>query len=278
MTDDKLPDFLIVGAMKSGTSTLRDHLRRHDEVFIPPGEVHFFNKDERYEERGVSWYRAQFEAARPDQVIGEKTPTYSYQQNVPARIHAMLPEVQLVWIFREPVSRAYSNYWHAVTEGAEPLPFEEVVRREDEILEQNIWRGYLERSRYIDQVERFLESFDLEQMHFIVFESFVSDPAPELERLCDFIGASPPSDEVTRSIRSHVRKKLPRSIGLEHKARDWFGHDSAFYRAVQTLNRKRVDRYPPLDSDLRTELSRQFEPLNTRLADLTGLDLSPWEC
>ena len=80
-----LPHFLIVGAMKSGTSTLRDHLARVDGVFIPRDELHFFSEDDQYA-RGLPWYERYFDDAGPGMVVGEKTATYSYLPRWPAPV------------------------------------------------------------------------------------------------------------------------------------------------------------------------------------------------
>lgn len=108
-------DFIIVGAMKSGTSSLAFHLSNHPDIYMPESEVHFFNDDEAYE-KGYQHYLNQFEYLQ-NKIVGEKTPTYSYLKKCPERIYDFNANVKLIWIFRNPVDRAYSNYWHAVKRG-----------------------------------------------------------------------------------------------------------------------------------------------------------------
>ncbi len=100
------PDFLIVGTMKSGTSSLRHYLSQHPQIAIPAREIHFFDRDDTYA-RGPAWYLGRLARDRTANttIVGEKTPTYSYDPKVPARIHRDFPGVKLVWIFRNPVDR-----------------------------------------------------------------------------------------------------------------------------------------------------------------------------
>ncbi|MEX0719992.1 MAG: sulfotransferase domain-containing protein [Balneolaceae bacterium] len=163
----KLPDFIIVGTMKSGTSTLGHYLRQHKNIFMPKDEVYFFDATGGYKDRwekGIDWYREQFKDADENQIVGEKTPTYCYLVEVPERIYELLPEVKLIWIFRKPFDRAYSNYWHAVRNGGEKESFEYAEEDEQDRIKENIWNGYLQRSNYIKQVENYLKYFSLDQM------------------------------------------------------------------------------------------------------------------
>src|SRR4051812_49291642 len=83
---ETLPTFIIVGAAKSGSTTLVSYLQDHSDVFIPRSELHFFDDDENYR-RGVDWYGRHFVGAADRRVVGEKTPSYSYIERVPERIH-----------------------------------------------------------------------------------------------------------------------------------------------------------------------------------------------
>lgn len=160
-----LPDFIIVGTMKAGTTSLAHYLKQHPQIFMPNREVHFFNNEDNYK-KGVKWYKKQFKKASNDSVIGEKTPTYSYLKKVPKRIHDILPEVKLIWIFRNPVDRTYSNYWHAYKKGMERLSFEKAIKNEKQGIKENIFYGYKKRSIYVEQVKRYLKFFPKNKMFF----------------------------------------------------------------------------------------------------------------
>lgn len=278
-----LPDFIIVGAMKSGTSTLAYHLRQHPSIYMPKRELHFFDAQGGYAdrwERGAKWYEKQFEDAEPTDLRGEKTPTYAYLPSVSERVHSVVPEVSLLWIFRNPVDRAYSNYWHAVRSGGEWLSFEEAVRRESERVKEDIWKGYVRRSQYVEQVERFLEYFDREAMHFCLLEDLKQDPGSVLNNVCSFLGL----DRGQLDLGAHDRRKnvtrAPRSIRaryLRERLEDIPLLGSLFFRLEHAFNRRRRPGYPQMDSELRARLKRHFEPYNQRLEERVDLDVSAWQ-
>ena len=188
------PDFLIVGTMKSGTSTLAFHLRQHEKVYMPEKELHFFDGQGRFGDRwarGQEWYESQFPVDIPQTVVGEKTPTYSYVPGAAERIHSLYPDVRLIWIFRDPVDRAYSNYWHYVCHaGKETRSFREAVSAELRGDEKNIWKQYVRRSQYADQVKRFLQLFDKDDMLFLKFMDLKRDIADVLSQTYRFLGVS----------------------------------------------------------------------------------------
>ena len=111
----RLPDFVIVGAAKSGTTTLREHLLRHPDVFMcQPNEPCFFDANANWS-RGLDWYKGLFAPADDDQLLGESSTNYTrYPQvlDVPHRIHDAIPGAQLIYIMRDPVLRTYSHFVH----------------------------------------------------------------------------------------------------------------------------------------------------------------------
>ncbi|HXS47682.1 MAG TPA: sulfotransferase domain-containing protein, partial [Solirubrobacterales bacterium] len=166
-----LPDFLIIGAQKGGTTSLHAYLSEHRRVSpSSTKEVHFF--DHAYD-RGLGWYRAHFQrsAKAPLSLSGEATPYYLFHPLVPARVAETLPESRLIVILRDPVDRAFSHHNHELALGFEDLPFEEAIEREPErlegeqerILEDPGYRSfahqhhsYVSRGRYAEQLERWL--------------------------------------------------------------------------------------------------------------------------
>jgi len=264
--------------MKSGTSTLAHYLRQHPEIYMPDGEVHFF-----YEEgwgnlhEGLEWYKSQFQEALPKQVAGEKTPTYSYFPGIADCIHDVLPDVKLIWIFRDPIDRAYSSYWHAVRSGIEPLGFAEAIRREDE---RDIWKGYVRRSQYADQVDRYLDYFDCEQMHFSLFEDLKADPRPVLKEVFQFLDVDPGyNDKLDQRTRKNVTK-IPRSTTFRYLTKSVLDEipilRSLTFRLDQKFNRQSEPGYPDMDDGVRRHLENHFRPYNEQLEEQTELDLTAW--
>jgi len=124
-----LPNFLIVGAQKAGTSSMVIYLSEHPDVSVPLNEIHFFDIDERYK-KGLKWYEKHFKKWNGQKAIGEKTPIYMYLEKVPARIAKDLPNIKLIFMLRNPTDRAWSNYWMRVRKGREFLSFREVLDKQ----------------------------------------------------------------------------------------------------------------------------------------------------
>src|SRR5919201_3141433 len=145
-----LPDFLIIGAQKAGTTALYAYLRWHPGITGPSWkEVSFFD---RYYARGEAWYRGNM-PSRPRQwlaerrngrppLVGEASPSYLFHPLAPERVANLLPRARLIAVLRNPVDRAFSHYQHELSLGREHLSFEEALDREDERL-----RGEVERMK-----------------------------------------------------------------------------------------------------------------------------------
>ncbi|MFB6198886.1 MAG: sulfotransferase, partial [Halobacteriaceae archaeon] len=132
---DDVPDFIIGGAMKSGTSSMRWILSSREDVFIPDRELHFFTMGDpiqftetvkfhperiRFDlddEKKTEWYKSFFEAAQSDQLIGEDSTSYLPSRVAPRRIREFLPDVKLIFMLRDPVERTYSHYRHLLMTG-----------------------------------------------------------------------------------------------------------------------------------------------------------------
>lgn len=279
----RLPDFIIVGAMKAGTTTLAHYLRQHSEIYIPEEELHFFDARGRFADRwglGLEWYAKQFEDADPLELCGEKTPTYSYLPSVPKRIHRLVPDVKIIWMLRNPIDRSYSNYWHEVQKGAEKISFEEAVRREDERVRENIWKGYVRRSQYIEQIDRFLNYFDQESMHFCFLKNLKEKPIYSINKITSFLDVS--GEKI--NFRAIEKKKnitvLPYSISIRHHVRNLQKKiplvGSMISKVERRLNRRSKPGYPEMRSSTRERLKHHFAPYNRRLEEKIGVDLSVW--
>ena len=269
-----LPNFIIVGAMKSGTSTLRDLLTVRHDVFLPPGEVHFFSDEGKYA-RGMEWYASLFSTANGAVAVGEKTPTYCYAQECAARIRQHLPDVKLVWLFREPVSRTYSHYWHSVKNGSERLSFQVAIETEPQRVLKDRWRGYQLRSLYHQQVENYLQLFPRSQMHFLLMEHLLRNPLREVNALLSFLGVEPL--QVPPTVPRSNETFIPYSRTVQWLVKRVFRQRTRPYHVLSRFNRRRTPGYPPLDPLLRAQLRERFLEPNRRLADLTGLDLAIWD-
>lgn len=197
-----MPDFLIIGAQKCGTTSLYNYLIQHPQI-LPAAqkEIHFF--DLNYS-KGSDWYAAQFPAIASGSGLlsGESSPYYLFHPLVPRRVKQLFPQVKLIVLLREPVARAWSHYHHEVRLGHEHLSFEEAIASESQRLQGEIEKlqsdesyysfnhqHYTYRSRgiYIDQVQTWMELFPKEQFLILKSEDFYNDPAEILNRVFDFL-------------------------------------------------------------------------------------------
>lgn len=263
------PDFIIVGAMKAGTTQLVDFLAQSEDLFIVPDEVNYFD-----EKKNISFdeYLSYFVGAE-NVKKGEKTAAYCYEDSVPERIHSKLPDIKLIWVLRNPIDRAYSNYWHAVKGGHERDSFKKCVEDDDRRFAENIYKSYLHRSIYVNQVKRFLKFFGPDQMHFIIAEHLKANPQDEINKVSRFIGI--PEYNLTIPDRVKNQTYLPRSVFFESWARNLFGSSLA-YKVIHRLNMAKSPGYPKLDLELRRKLVSYFDDYNKELSEMLSIDLSCW--
>lgn len=203
-----LPDFIIIGGKKCGTSSLYDYLVEHPNVAGAfRKEVHFFDNFA----SGTLRYRAYFPTSAYkrhvkrsrglDLLTGEATPYYLFYPPAPARVRKAVPNVKLIALLRDPVDRAYSHYHHEVRNGTETLSFSEAIEREAERLGgewEKIGRGaydslshrrysYLSRGVYVDQVRNWRACFPEEQLLILRSEDLFADTSGVLERTAGFL-------------------------------------------------------------------------------------------
>jgi len=199
-----LPDFLVIGTMKGGTTSFFNYLVEHPQVRPPfRKEIKFF--DIHYIQ-GPGWYRAHFPLGykmKIGAVTGEATPYYIFHPTAPQRIAQTLPQVRLITLLRNPVDRAYSHYNHMLRVGREPLSFEEAIEREPERLAgeaekiiadprystfKHLHYSYLARGRYIEQLRQWFKFFPREQMLILSSEDLYSSPASVYGVAVAFLG------------------------------------------------------------------------------------------
>jgi hypothetical protein len=177
-----LPSFVIIGAMKSATSTLYEQLRRQPGIFLPElKEPNFFSNDEQYA-RGMDWYRGLFKEAQASDILGEASTHYTklptYPQTI-ARMRQWLDRPRLIYVMRDPMDRLVSQYIHEWSEGEIRCDLDEAITRHPELT------AY---SCYARQLVPFIEAFGKESILPVFFDRLTADSQGELERVCRFIG------------------------------------------------------------------------------------------
>ena len=230
----RLPDFLIIGAAKAGTTSLHALLAQHPGIFMSnPKEPEFFARDDRYS-NGIQSYSDIFSGAAPGQICGEASTIYSLNKffpKTPQRIASHLPNVKFIYMLRNPIDRAYSYYLQIVKNRQNATGENRVRRSFEECIFPDLFPDrasaedffatfdchlpdspdlFLAGSRYADQISAYSEHFPTDRFLFLLFEDFVADQKLAIQQVLSFLGQSPMP--VTASPRSEVR----RNISLDH--------------------------------------------------------------
>jgi hypothetical protein len=246
-----LPDFIIIGAQKGGTSSLFAYLAQHPQL-LPSlkKEVHFFdgginNKTDNYQ-KGQAWYRANF----PRKDVGarskafEASPLYIFNPLVPKRIFDLIPDVKLIALLRNPTERAISHYFHVKEKGYEPLPVSEALRAEESRLADIIDRedykseafrhySYKSRGLYKEQLDRFLAYFSQQQLLVVGSEDFFRQPDSTLRRVFEFVGIDPAFKVKDLKPRNVGRNRSQVDPGIYEYLDNYFQpHNQALYKLI----------------------------------------------
>lgn len=208
-----LPTFVVIGAMKSGTSSLAHYLRAHPEVFVTsPKEPGFFSL--RWD-LGLDWYESLFAGAGDARARGEASTNYTkspFLTGVPARMASVIPDARLIYLVRHPVERIRSHYSQVAQHRNERRPIDEAVRANPD---------YVDFSRYAYQLGLFLEHFERDQILVVSSERLKSDRAAVLHEVFEFIGVTPdqPIDNIGREFnRGSDKRRAPEAV---ERARVW---------------------------------------------------------
>ena len=284
----QLPNFLIVGAAKSGTTSLATWLADHPEVFVAAEkELHFFNLESNWA-RGVAWYAEQFAASTGETAIGEATPIYLFADRAVERMAQVVPGARLIVCLREPASRALSHWRHwYFRRTVERRPFAEAVEEEmaqlasrprDELSAYSPDGGYyVEMGRYLPQLERLCRHFPRDRVHVLLLEDLQGAPRETFADVCRFLGIDdrvvPDSVGTTENVAFEFRPLPLWRLLVRHS--DRLPNPVAKFLALRVL-RRRPRRQPPMDPALRRRLQAFYAEDNARLAAWLGRDLAAW--
>lgn len=227
------PTFLVIGAMKAGTTSLYTYLRAHPDVYMSETkELHFFTSNW---DRGWDWYQRQFAEAGQAQAVGEASPNYTRIRENPEvveRIWKHLPDVRLIYIVRHPIERMRSHYHHYYARGLERKSI-------DRALVDN--PVYLDTSRYGFQVEQYLSRFPREQMLIITSEDLMGSRAATVRRVYEYIGVDGAftSPALEQTFHRTDTKREPGALVLAAKG---FGPTRALSRRAPLRLKKHLFR------------------------------------
>lgn len=291
----RLPDFLLIGAMRAGTTTLHHLLAAHPGCYLPERELFFFDSDdlEEHAEEHVGpdgrWRRRDFEAELPEalpaymaqfaaagaRLAGEDSTTYLTAEAAPARARRLVPEAKILVILRDPVERAWSHYWHLVASGRAVLPFEASLVSARGTL--------LRRSTYAPGLRRWQGAFGRERVLALISEELWADPATHLGRVCEFLGLEGRLDlaALPPEARHRHAAEVPRWPAIRRLANQLARTGAAPARRpgglpgllVALAGRAPPGAKPPLDPDTRAWLGEVLAEANAGLPDLLGRSL-----
>ena len=182
-----LPNFLVIGAAKGGTTSLYHYLRQHPDIYMSPMKEpnYFTEEDQLFGKRSVrsrSEYERLFDGVRDERAIGEATPRYLNAIGGVSRIHADLPGVRLIATLRQPADRGYSAYLMRFTDSREYLSADEVLQSGNYQFESGLYHAKL---------RRYFDTFPREQIKVILFDDLIARPQETVQSLYRFLGVDP---------------------------------------------------------------------------------------
>lgn len=296
-----MPDFIIIGAAKAGTTALYEILRQHPQIgmssikepnfFALEGEILNYapgTTSEGYLEECITdleCYQNQFGVYKRGIVLGEASPLYLYAPKASERIRHHLPNAKIIAILRDPVARAYSNYLHHVREGIESVSsFEEALELEERRQKDNWWWGfsYVKAGFYYTQLKRYTEKFSNQQIRVFLYEDFLEDPARVVCNIFNFLDV----DSAFRPDLSerHNVSGVPQNRVMWQFLTQSHPLKEPFKRLIRPELRKLINQRaknrllqkPGLSPATRTRLVTILQPEIVKLQDMLQRDLSHW--
>ena len=294
-----LPNFLIVGAAKSGTTSLFSYLEQHPEVYVPPiKEPAYFSDGKPTIVHSDVEYEALFDGRHKEKAVGEASTPYLYDVNAPKRIANMLQNPTIFIILRNPALRAYSLWGHNFYQfGCETLPFEEALRQEEARIAShdfnktwNFFYGnyhYFRSGLYYEQVKRYIDTFGRNRVHIYIFEEFINNPKKTCKEIFLCLGINPnfcplfEKHNVSPGYKVGFLQRFlmspPSFLEKAYQSLPMMLKLMAYRagKAMYVMNQEYVPR-PPLDVRLKAELMDNYRDDIHKLEKLLKRNLSIW--
>ncbi|MBK8163344.1 MAG: sulfotransferase domain-containing protein [Gammaproteobacteria bacterium] len=278
------PDFIGIGAQKSGTSWIYACLHVHPQVCIPRKEIHFFSRERNWS-KGYDWYAGNFDGCHAGQVIGEFSTSYLADEYTPARIHNKFPDVKLVVSLRNPIDRAYSNYINDIKTG--------IVSSSTDFLDAlDSHPEYMNQGQYARQVNRYLDYFKPAQLLILIYEDSLIDPGDYIKKIYRFLNID--HEFIPEFIRTKINPaRIPRHVWIDSGIRAvssylrsngfrtlfWQIKKSGLAERIRTLNtRMDIRRADVIDTQTRHYLYEKYDIQSeiSAISKIIGRDLIEW--
>jgi sulfotransferase family protein len=289
-----MPNFLIIGAMKSGTTALYYYLEQHPQIYMSPvKEPNFFcfGGEESSDSKSITRleaYQDLFKDVSDEKAFGEASHCYLYEPEATTQIQRHVPDAKLIAILRNPVDRAYSHFLHMVRNGTEPLKdFAQAIRREENAtFQKRSLHDYIGRGRYYEQLHRYFDAFGRKQVKVYLYEDLSNAPIDTLQDTFRFLGVDDsfvPDVSLRRNVSGYPRYKtldefLRRPSSVKHALKVYLPSRlrwrlSKVFDDLKTRNQ--LDP-PALQPEVRRQLVGVYREDILKVQELIRRDLSDW--
>jgi hypothetical protein len=302
-----LPNFLVIGAAKAGTTSLYAYLKQHPQIYMSPvKETNFFafegkepnfigvklnENSQIYQARfktDIASYCKQFQKVSEEIAIGETCPSYLYIPQAAERIKNYIPETKLIAILRDPIERAYSNFLHHLRYQAEDSEdFRKAIEKENWRIENNWWWGfhYIRVGFYFEQIKRYFELFAANQIRVYLYEDLKANPVRVMQDIYDFLNVD--NTFIPNVSKKHNVTKIPRNRNLHQLLTKSNLITSNLQRFCSAREIERIATNLPIISNLyffkpqllpeiRQELIEVYKDDIWQLEKLINRDLTKW--
>lgn len=300
-----LPNFLIIGAEKAGTTSLYNYLKEHPEIFMSEEKEPFFFicegghpeilgkkiEDDNFLKTRITIFREYeklFKGVKDEKAIGEASASYLYVPDAAKRIKNYIPDVKLIAILRHPVDRAYSNFLHCIGRGVEPLKvFEEVIKEEEKRMKENwgLVYYYKEKGFYYKYLKTYFELFHPSQIKVFLYEDFESNSKGILKEIFQFLGVdetfTPKLNEKYNISKKQGLKSNPLTGLLRSRnpiklfIKDLIPQ-SVREKMVTVIDKVNSENISSLSEETRNTLINDYKADILNLQSLINKDLSHW--
>ncbi len=288
-----LPNFLVIGAQKSGTTSLFEYLRQHPDIYIPSvKETTFFYLDCLYE-KGMSYYEDHFFCGvNKEKAVGELSPHYLYHPFCRDRIRKNLEDLKFIILLRNPIDRAYSNYWMEVKRGHETLSFKDAIEKEQQRIETGLFEketfSYMHRGLYHGQIEAYMELFPESEFLVLLSDDLKNDRVDTMINIYKFLGVDTDVDISCLQKTYRTAKKI-RWVLLQNFIKSPPYWSQVFVKAIIPFKQRQIIKSfiskrnvtsflpPPMSDSVREHLRGFFSESNKKLEKLIGRSVESWK-
>lgn len=269
----RLPDAIIIGCQKAGTTALKFYLNQHPHIWMNKDEIHYFDIQQY---RGDEWYLKHF-TGKKEEVVMCKTPGYIYHEHAVKHLARLCPNTKLIVLLREPAARAYSEYKMLRLNGSEKRKFEDVVFRNGEVFERC---DCIKRGAYVDQLKRLYQYFPKEQILVLKAEDLRENKQREVNKVTDFLEI--PNFRVLDDSDKH--------LGGEVRWM-WLNYITGFFANIRWENEKhyrfvtyictkivrwtkginKKKGYKPMNQNTKEKLQKYYAEKNKELKEMVGI-------